>query len=303
MRKKKTPVEFVVAGGLGNQMFMLYAGLYFQEKFNREVSFDVSDLNRISLLHPGANIHTLGLLNNDRISIKYKGRNPGNKKELSFKLFAKAAGISNRFFQRRSRRIQEVGYFDFNLIPPKIKRIEGYFQTWRYFSSLEVKPILQVESLLETTSWYNKESLLLDEKQFAAFHIRRGDYELAANRNNGILSISYFESISKQLPSDIEIIVFTDSPEVVSSELRQLGRRFRVMTPPKDSDPVESLLLMMRASHIAISNSTFSWWAATLAETNATVYAPTKWFELRDDPVDLIPDNWIKVKSDWKKQL
>ena len=104
------------------------------------------------------------------------------------------------------------------------------------------------------------------------------------------------------MPSEIGILVFTDSPEAISVELEELGREFRIITPPEESDPVESLFLMKLASHIAISNSTYSWWAATIAAPGTVVYAPTKWFELRDDPVDLLPDEWIRVKSDWKKQ-
>jgi hypothetical protein len=147
-----------------------------------------------------------------------------------------------------------------------------------------------------------KEHQLLQEKKFAAFHIRRGDYALSANRGNGILSISYFKSVAEFLPSEMDILVFTDSPEAISVELKELGREFRVITPPEESDPLESLLLMKHASHIAISNSTYSWWAATIAAPGTAVYAPTKWFELRDDPIDLLPDHWIRVKSDWKKQ-
>jgi hypothetical protein len=100
----------------------------------------------------------------------------------------------------------------------------------------------------------------------------------------------------------MDILVFTDSPEAIGFELNELGRQFRVIAPPEESDPVESLLLMKLAAHIAISNSTYSWWAATIAEPETALYAPTKWFELRDDPIELLPDHWIRVKSDWKKQ-
>ena len=302
MMKLKKPVEFVIAGGLGNQMFMLCAGLYFAEKYNREVKFDISDLQRISLLHPGLNVNSLGLLKEDKISKK-----PQHAKNLQIEGFgarylAKTRRVLNQIYQRRNIKIQEIGFFDLSLIPPKTKRVEGYFQSWRYFSALKGKPILTIDSLLKPTSWYIKESQIIQDNEFAAFHIRRGDYALSANRSNGILSISYFKSIAELLPSEVGILVFTDSPEAISVELEELGREFRIITPPEESDPVESLFLMKLASHIAISNSTYSWWAATIAAPGTVVYAPTKWFELRDDPIELLPDHWIRVKSDWKKQ-
>lgn len=298
----KKSVEFVIAGGLGNQMFMLCAGLYFREKYNREVKFDISDLQRISLLHPGFNVYSLGLLNEDQISPKSRRGKNLKIEGFGVKYLAKGRRRLTQIYQRKNIKIQEIGYFDLSLIPPKTKRVEGYFQSWKYFSALEEKPRLTIESLLNPTSWYMKENQSLQEKKFAAFHIRRGDYALSANRSNGILSVSYFKSVAELLPSEIDILVFTDSPEAISVELKELAREFRVITPPEESDPVESLLLMKQASHIAISNSTYSWWAASIAAPGTTVYAPTKWFELRDDPIDLLPDHWIRVKSDWKEQ-
>jgi hypothetical protein len=143
---------------------------------------------------------------------------------------------------------------------------------------------------------------LLDGKGFAALHIRRGDYTLPENRRSGILSAKYFQKVVEQIPEEIDILVFTDSPDEITAELSEFERSFKVINPPPESDPVESLLLMAQASHIAISNSTYSWWAATLASEDTVIFAPTKWFELRDDPVDLLPDHWIKVQSEWVKQ-
>ena len=302
MTKVKKPIEFVIAGGLGNQLFMLCAGLYYQERYNRNVKFDISDLQRISLLHPGLNVYSLGLLKKDQILVTSKSKNNLKPRSFFVRFLKKVARQSSQIYQRKNVKIDEIGFYDLSLIPHKTKRVEGYFQSWRYFSGLEGKPILAIDSLLKPTSWYIKESQIIQDNEFAAFHIRRGDYALSANRSNGILSVSYFKSIAELLPSEVDILVFTDSPEAIRVELEELGRKFRIITPPEDSDPVESLFLMKLASHIAISNSTYSWWAATIAAPGTVVYAPTKWFELRDDPKDLLPDEWIRVKSDWKKQ-
>lgn len=302
MTKMKKPVEFVIAGGLGNQFFMLCAGLYFQERYKCKVKFDISDLQRISLLHPGLNVYSLGLLEKDQIFGTPKSKNNSKIRSFVARFLKKIARNSSQIYQRKNVKIDEIGFYDLSLIPPKTKRVEGYFQSWRYFSALKDKPILAIDSLLKPTSWYIKESQIIQDNEFAAFHIRRGDYALSANRSNGILSISYFKSIAELLPSEVGILVFTDSPEAISVELEELGREFRIITPPEESDPAESLFLMKLASHIAISNSTYSWWAATIAAPGTVVYAPTKWFELRDDPKDLLPDEWIRVKSDWKIQ-
>jgi hypothetical protein len=59
---------------------------------------------------------------------------------------------------------------------------------------------------------------------------------------------------------------------------------------------------MSSSKHIAISNSTFSWWSAKLAGADTSIFAPSKWYELRDDPIDLIPDSWNRATSDWMEQ-
>jgi hypothetical protein len=281
---------------------MLCAGMYFAEWSGRKVSFDLSDLQRISTIHPGLNVYDLGLINEDQISVVNKKSVKGNLPKMASKVFARIILILKNFFPSSFRKIDEIGYFDLLSIPESVNRVEGYFQTWRYFSELSKKPILNFHSVTKPTSWYLKEQQSLQEKNYAALHIRRGDYTNPSNRANGILSVEYFQKVCNLLPPELEILIFTDSPGDISAELDMLDRRFRVIEPPMNSDPVESLLLMAQASHIAISNSTYSWWAATFAPESAVIFAPTKWFELRDDPVDLLPNHWIKVQSEWKKQ-
>jgi hypothetical protein len=57
---------------------------------------------------------------------------------------------------------------------------------------------------------------------------------------------------------------------------------------------------MSLASANVIANSTFSWWAAALNQNKGFVVAPDKWFRGLEDPKDLIPPDWILVKSQWE---
>ena len=94
--------------------------------------------------------------------------------------------------------------------------------------------------------------------------------------------------------------IFTDSPQLVLEEFGYLKDKVEIVTPPSNSDPIESLLLLSMASEIMISNSTFSWWAAQIANENTKIYAPSKWFESENDPKDLIPEHWPKIESQWE---
>jgi hypothetical protein len=56
---------------------------------------------------------------------------------------------------------------------------------------------------------------------------------------------------------------------------------------------------MSNASKIAISNSTFSWWGAFIADKSEFVYAPEPWNREIEYSFNLIPSSWIKKESIW----
>jgi hypothetical protein len=302
--KNKKEINFKIAGGLGNQIFMLCAGLYFQQTKNRTVTFDISDLERVADLHPGKNIFNLGLIERFQIEQEYPNKNKNSKfEQLVRKIVRK---YSRRIIPRKFLKeifINEVGYYNLDKIENRTTKVFGYFQSWRYYEALMVKPVFSIELLPEPSSWFFEMEKQLKRKNIAAFHIRRGDYTLAINRSSGILALEYFENIARLLPNDLEIWIFTDSPELIIDKVNGFPQKTVIINPPGNSDPFESLLLLSKASYIAISNSTFSWWAAAIAGEKVQIFAPSKWFEHRDDPLDLIPEKWKLIESQWEGRI
>lgn len=291
------PFTIEIAGGLGNQLFMFYAGLYFQEKFKREVIFDVSDLPRVQKLHPGENIQTLGLLADFQTTSRISTTNYNLNRMISGFMRITGTSLPRRIFSS-----DEIGFIDLSLIPFGVTRISGYFQSWVYFNSLREKPILSLKNLSSPTDWLSKNIERAKTERVLSLHVRRGDYALPANRMNGILSRSYYEKALINIGDYDSIWIFTDSPNEVKEEFSDFGYPFEIVTPPSNSDPVESLLLMAETQKIVISNSSYSWWSATIAGDAASIYAPSKWYELRVDPSKLIPHNWKRIPSEWAKQ-
>jgi hypothetical protein len=70
----------------------------------------------------------------------------------------------------------------------------------------------------------------------------------------------------------------------------------------QDHEDIVELFMMSECKNNIISNSTFSWWAASLNKNiDKKVICPAKWFNSNNEILnfvydDLIPQEWIKNK-------
>jgi hypothetical protein len=188
------------------------------------------------------------------------------------------------------------------LMDDKFREINGYFQTYRYFDSLENKARRTFE-LKQRSKWYMETFDRLSGIDFIAVHIRRGDLKNFSVEVGLLDSSYYFRAISEienvigvQLP----IVVFSDEISLAKKLLSEFSKRdVDFLIPAEGSSPAESLLLMSQSTGIVIANSTFSWWGAMLGKRK-TVIAPSMWFKNMNTPRDLYPGDWIKVQSSWE---
>lgn len=185
----------------------------------------------------------------------------------------------------------QVGFTE--LIPKKDSFIFGYFQSYKYFESVQtiLKKSLKVRSPSPSmTRWVE----CAEKTKPIVIHVRLTDY--LQERNFGTLSAEYYGVAVECLLSSIgkrELWLFSDDKESAVRRLPQeLVKRVRVFD---DSNlrPVEILEIMRCGAAYVLANSSFSWWAAALARRDVPkVIVPRKWFAGMDDPVDLIPKNW-----------
>lgn len=119
-----------------------------------------------------------------------------------------------------------------------------------------------------------------------AIHIRRGDKE---TDTCGVCPAAYYLKAWRHLAERLDRptpFVFSDDPPKAHQILADVPSAVFIDHP----DPLssgESFALMRRCHHFVISNSTFSWWAAWLSETEPKqVVAPTLWWK---SPEQLFP--------------
>jgi hypothetical protein len=205
--------------------------------------------------------------------------------------------VSRRSYALRASR--ELGFV--NLRPTKKRSVllHGYFQTYKYFETSDVKKKLMGLKLKSPPSAIKQyEQISIIERPLVV-HIRRGDYKL--ENNFGILGDRYYEeSLEIMWNKNFygRIWLFSDEPEEALNVIPEAYRQYIRVIPNLDLVPAATLELMRLGLGYIIANSSFSWWGAMLSKhPNPTVIAPNKWFKNLADPACLIPPGWIKVNS------
>ena len=296
MSNRKFIVE--IQGGLGNQLFGLAFANYVSEGQSREFAISDIQVDR-GITEHGVRITDFDLdlkickdkrinSNLDRVLSSVNRRTPQ---------LQKIKGLMNLGTYHSS-----VTGYDPTAEKYKFNRYKGYFQSHIYAFSLKKKLTRGLLAPRDPSSWFLDKLEEAQEVQPIMMHVRRGDYYKVKNLF-GILSDSFYRdalALIRGTGNNRPIWVFSDSPESLSdSYLSTLGGSANVVNPKSSAPAVESLALMQFGSANVISNSTFSWWPAFLSQTSTMTVCPSDWFLNMEQPLELIPKSWIKVKSDW----
>lgn len=300
-------VSIEVAGGLGNQLFSLVAGIYVSQQLGVPLKVFINDVLSSSTV-AGQGLSSFRFFASKSSLIKSIEYRPSRML---------------RFRQRLNSRLRRVGfgkvvsdslsgYYSPLLVgdDPKIGLvkpgafIQGYFQSARYFLDVKHSAAFQGFELKNPTSWFLGMTQEAVKAKPIAVHIRRGDYLKPENEFIGALSKTYFlGAISKlkqdPLYKDSEVWIFSNDVPMVKTELgNDLEGVVRWIEPPSTSSEAESMLLMAKSRGLVMSNSTFSWWSAAIGEPDRVI-APSKWFKGADDPQGLVIASWERVESSW----
>ena len=114
--------------------------------------------------------------------------------------------------------------------------------------------------------------------------------------NHHNLSLEYYEKALSHFPRDQQVVIFSDDTEWCMEQLLFIDNRFIVS---EGNGSYHDLYLMSKCSDFIISNSTYSWWGAWLANTG-TVIAPSVWFGPNNSHKslkDLYPSHWKVITA------
>ena len=266
---KKTAI-IKITGGLGNQMFQYSYGEYLKS-------------NGLNVYHD----YFLWLtLNKKKLRIKELNiqlRSASKLLIIIFGIFERMRYSTFVLFEKKAYQKQEIGRG--NLL-----YYVGYWQNVNY--------LLKNKDILKRHFAYNINNKKVNEftntinNNSVAIHVRRGDY--VNNKVHETIGVNYFKKAVK------EILSLVDNPQffILSDDISWCKKNLLV---PKciyidfTSSEIEDFEIIKRCNHKIISNSSFSWWAAFLGETERSItICPKKWTNVVETN-SLQLANWIKI--------
>lgn len=296
----KKMIEVNIVGQLGNQLFEYACARQLQEKYGGTIVLNTYEMSKHT---PNFRLALLDFkLNDDVEVVSDRPLKKANANNYTVKILRKM--FPNIYFNLMARKGIYIwkSAREYKALPSINSKmtdnivLNGYWQSEKYFE--DVKKIIRDEfTPKEPLRQQNSE--LYDKivnSESVCVTIRRGDF--MNDKNKRIFYIcdeQYFrkalEEIKKYVP-DCTFFGFSDDIEWVKDNIDFPGEVYF----ESGNDPVwEKLRLMAACKHFVLSNSSFSWWAQYLSESNnKIVLAPDRWYKTGKN---VKPDLY---QSDWK---
>ena len=279
----------ILEGGLGNQLFQYAIGRHLSIKNNDRLVIDASVYLIDKLRHYDLN----------RYNIKAEVGN------IAICFFARVAkNIIPKIEKKITLPIKYVKerdtYFNNEILSEQRNIIlDGYWQSEEYFKDIR-DIILDDLTLLSNPDKENKKMLKrINHSNSVCLHVRRDDYvsNPLLQKFHGNLTQDYYSkaigSICDRI-SDPVFFIFSDDPEWCKRNIFT-NRPHTYVDINRPNKAPEDLRLMSACNHFIIANSSFSWWAAWLAEKAGTVIiAPKRWYREKDEG-DIVPKRWLRM--------
>lgn len=266
-----------IYGGLGNQLFQYFAGLYLSK----------STKNKL-LLFPSSKVYghvesrKFELLN---FQIDFDVYSPPTflsflDKHGFLDLLTK---INFNYFSIRKTIIINNLLSDYKIHNNENSYLLiSYYQTLSYFFELKKNSKISLNKNFTLSNFAKNILRKINSSNSISVHVRRGDY--LYSRSHNVLNLSYYEKVFNLLNKKSNIFVFSDDIEWCRNNFPKHEKIFFVDNKSKMSS-LEDFELMRHCKINVISNSTFSLWASLLNYNESVIFAPYSYalsFKLSD---------------------
>ena len=287
-------VVIKLMGGLGNQMFQYAFGEALARRIGTRVRYDLSFFEERGVL--GIEVTEATKVN---LSGYQRLRNPRTRVDRLCNLASK-----KRIYVERGPRY-DLGHSAIR----DGTYCEGYFQDERYFADVagRIRDLYRIDPYGASLA---PECLELGEEisrgQSVCLHVRRGDY--VDNPENvklfGSLPTGYYlrgmDHVRSRTGGRITAYVFSNDVPWCRESFLGLDDVVVVDEALAGPDGTWHFWLMTRCRHFVIAASSFSWWAAWLADSpDKVVCRPDPWFVKEGfNAAEVCPDSWARISRE-----
>ena len=269
-------------GGLGNQLFQLAAGLIVKERWNRPVVWSDHWLRHPEAEETPRAFALDGLL---------------RAGELVSTRTTRKGHVTDRLLHRKvvERRVDDDAL---TRVGPWTSVLAGYLQRLSY--AQQAWPRLR-DRLASSEHEHHRRLVNVSGSSYGALHYRLGDYlrNPHAQPVHGASAPEYFADVIREKAQSAGVrdwVVVSDEPETALTLLESSDLPAAISLRVADgAGEWDDFLTLASAQVCAISNSSFSWWAAFVGGTsrNTDVVAPRPWFiDSRLPEPALFPNRW-----------
>lgn len=192
-------------------------------------------------------------------------------------------------------------------LKPSMKLV-GYFQSYKYFNDVQ-------NQIYEKIQLKEQQAHVRSSAGFSgitiAMHFRIGDYANISDAHP-ILPLEYYRKALKHMlnrvSDSVNVLIFGEAQDnaIVANHLHELeadpafSARCRFHKVSDAFEDWRQMLLMSVCDHNIIANSTFSWWGAYFNQNPGKIVCyPSTWFGdtlKKHDTRDLFPVEWVKIQ-------
>jgi hypothetical protein len=284
-------IIFYAQGGLGNQLFQYAAAKIVSIRTNRKVFVDTSWFDHVPRR---STPRDLDLLDLGPQCVKLSFFQVILARVARHRLLRPLAPIYglNLLDDRHISYLSDPSFlFQSNVY------LRGYWQSHDLVKGL--KDILKSELGPQLLKFRLHELIGVADlrAELVCIHVRRGDYLMNIKGLSSACPLSYYTKALDFLCSRVKnpvFVVFSDDINWVMKNLPIPGRAYypELIRP---CNSVVSMGLMMQCNHFIISNSTFSWWAAWLGETDSSItVCPSPWIVSGVEVDSLFVPGWLR---------
>jgi hypothetical protein len=258
-------------GGLGNQLFQIFATIAYSLQHNIDFLFEYNE--NLGKRNTYWNTLLTSISNHVTISVP-----PTTLVNQGTHGFVKLAA------------------------PKENIMLNGYFQSFKFFDD-HLKTILKMIDVEKFQKKYIK------QKNSISLHFRRGDYKDLQDCHP-VMKIDYYVNalnyillLDETLDDKTIVYYFCEEEDLesVEKDVVILKNEFRdkiVFVRHLENADWEEMISMSCCKHNIIANSSFSWWGAYLnQDPDKIVCYPSIWFGplIQENTDTMFPEKWIKI--------